>query len=164
MSSVIEGLDCPCGFSGDNCTEATSVLVLDANFVNETCSPDGFESCFIGEEEIGCVCKCGWEGELCETRLVPLNMNYIIIGVLSVVIFLFSIAVVCLRNHCLRKADKPTHLPYDLEDFSTSHFRCISPRFILIYRVFMFLSFLGILAYEVSEGVGSAKIDTTKQR
>lgn len=135
----VEG--CPCGLTGDDCTELVPPLVAASGALEENCFAEGFDECFVQRDEAFCVCKCGFSGDLCETVNEPLIGNFLGGFVLGVMVMFLASSYLYWKYQRLRRAGKETGYGYSKGDIVTSRFSCVTPLMLLVYRATLGLVF-----------------------
>lgn len=128
---------CPCGLSGNNCTDLVRPLRNPDAALTQLCNAAGFDSCYVTKTDAICRCKCGYSGDLCESRNIPLQQNYffgaIFLPLLSLLLlgrFFYKHGWFCRRHEDDR---------YTLQEVASSHFSWAGPRTLLLFRLFGFL-------------------------
>eukprot|EP00924_Labyrinthula_sp_SR-Ha-C_P003914 maker-scaffold_3-snap-gene-8.46-mRNA-1 protein AED:0.24 eAED:0.24 QI:16/1/1/1/1/1/2/112/355 len=131
--------ECPCGFEGENCDILDSSLSSVEDALNETCSPEGFEECFVsGQFGASCVCKCGYTGDFCEIRQEPQTYNQILAILIPFLLVLGSVYGIYRLNN-----PKDTSYPKLGSRFSDGG--NLPSMALLVYRLAM--AFIGIVIY-----------------
>lgn len=68
--------NCPCGLTGDNCSEFVESISNIDDTPDGLCAEEGFDRCLISDGEATCVCNCGYTGDLCDETVTPLVSNF----------------------------------------------------------------------------------------
>lgn len=153
---------CPCGLTGLNCSSLASPLEGFEYSKNELCNFESTENCLVKETTAVCFCFCGWSGDTCDDRVVPLTFNYcktllssnvvcssgcyschVVLGMAWGLVLIIG----CWfwnRRERLAEQKKP-RVRTTKEAFVTSDIPGVSPEAILVYRACMAL--LSILFY-----------------
>eukprot|EP00924_Labyrinthula_sp_SR-Ha-C_P003092 maker-scaffold_50-snap-gene-1.8-mRNA-1 protein AED:0.09 eAED:0.09 QI:109/0.5/0.33/1/1/1/3/0/296 len=128
---------CPCGLIGDNCTTLDPALSSFNDALSDFCDPEGFAECFV-DSQYGskCVCVCGYEGFLCETRKEPL----LYIQILG---FLVSILFIVGGIFAIVKMNTPFDSVFPKKASSASDGGILPSKIFLVYRLCIML--IGII-------------------
>eukprot|EP00924_Labyrinthula_sp_SR-Ha-C_P004351 maker-scaffold_3-snap-gene-21.6-mRNA-1 protein AED:0.27 eAED:0.27 QI:126/0.33/0.25/1/1/1/4/0/332 len=133
--------NCPCGLTGENCTELVDGLKSLDQALQDFCSPDFSGGCIISDTQgASCDCDCGYEGDLCDEKIDPLSFNWVLCILIPLMVILLAL------NRIGNLSE------YNKEIFSSSpkglvepNYTFVSPKLLLIFRLLMLMLGLVVL-------------------